>query len=445
MRSRMNPTRDSRGQRTLLPNITTGISRCCMSLYALARETPSSSATSAPRSKSDSLSDCRSRLICSPVTLLTSIVYHAIILFDGSLDVGKMIITSESIRPKLNTQLTKDGHRPISESEWKHAIDNGWLVGVCEGTKPLNDLVLEITQTRKNFGGAKSARVKAELTAPVERGASGARKHALSVLVALEAEKDSGVIELRNELLGGKLLEQPEIEGWIRKIAVSEPEPTGVATVELPDDAIVKPGQIEVNGVMACRNVSCDVLHFPDRNGTEVQKVGISARGKLAPLFRVSAQLAKQYRWRDVDAVAFILSGAVPLIEPAGCSFKRHESLPCLSRITLEVDIALSPAQVGMLYQKLRSRLLEGRYRNQTPKHAMLAAFTAQRDELTLEEQRRDWNKRYPRWRYQVVTNFGRDAKAARDRLLRPSNLDLEAMLKAEGAAENGKTKTRKR
>jgi hypothetical protein len=42
----------------------------------------------------------------------------------------------------------------------------------------------------------------------------------------------------------------------------------------------------------------------------------------------------------------------------------------------------------------------------------------------------RKWNAEYPRWRYELVTNFGRDSKKARDRLLAPSNLSPKALMR---------------
>ena len=53
-------------------------------------------------------------------------------------------------------------------------------------------------------------------------------------------------------------------------------------------------------------------------------------------------------------------------------------------------------------------------------------AFSALRPKNeTLAKKMRAWNRRYRRWKYTEVTNFGRDVLEARGRLLQPFKGDL--------------------
>ena len=122
-----------------------------------------------------------------------------------------------------------------------------------------------------------------------------------------------------------------------------------------------------------------------------------------------------------------VLTDELPPVEPAKWQLY-WSTIPCLSRITLTIDPALSPRQVESLYRRVRGQVLDGRYRNLTRKHALLAAFTTTLSGLKLSDQMSKWNARYRQWKYKAVTNFGRDAKTARDRLLTPSNISIQSL-----------------
>ena len=158
----------------------------------------------------------------------------------------------------------------------------------------------------------------------------------------------------------------------------------------------------------------------------------------LGELCALAALLSKAFTWSAAESTMFVLTDCPPLLATATRSLRRGNRYPCLSRIDLSIDPAMSPRQVEALYRDIRSQALAGRYRNLTQKHAILAAFTA-RNAGALSDQMQQWNREYSRWKYKSVTNFGRDSKAARDRLLKPTNLRLEAVL----GGIDGKTKTR--
>ena len=171
-----------------------------------------------------------------------------------------------------------------------------------------------------------------------------------------------------------------------------------------------------------------------------VRRFPIDRSGVLHRLERLAYKLSEDFRWSKAEAVAFILAGRVPFVHIATYRLSLSDP-PCMSRITLTLDPALSPRQVEGIYRNIRSRALSGRYRNISNKHAVLAAFAAEHEgETTLSAVMASWNKRYPRWRYKAVTNFGRDAKAARERLLYPTPFSLQAVLLG---GDSGKTKKR--
>ncbi len=61
------------------------------------------------------------------------------------------------------------------------------------------------------------------------------------------------------------------------------------------------------------------------------------------------------------------------------------------------------------------------KYRRLSEKHLRLVLFSLDRSpEEPLAQQMQGWNEAHPEWRYEHVTNFGRDRTQAQRRVLHP-------------------------
>ncbi len=124
----------------------------------------------------------------------------------------------------------------------------------------------------------------------------------------------------------------------------------------------------------------------------------------------------------------FVLTGEVPLASAMRVQENLNFPVQAASRIVMTIDPTLMPQEVAEEYKRVRQRFLgEGRrQRKMEEKHLRLAEFSAMRPkDETLAKKMRTWNRRYPRWKYTQVTNFGRDVLEARRRLLQPLKGDL--------------------
>ena len=333
------------------------------------------------------------------------------------------MINLEALRRRVDQALRREGRPTVTDQEWQYAQDQRWIED--EGDEDISAIVLNVVEARGIFGTDKRV-------APVklERGVSGSRRYALSLLLAQQARARTDVTSFREQHLGGTLLRLGEIREWVLQKATSDGMPTTWANdVLLPPES--KPEfddqgmlRIPINGAVQCMGFAIKYLSYPAPDHS-VSRVPVRVGGTLHILHQLASSLSQTFHWTEAEAAMLVLTDEVPPVEPA--KWQVHWSAtPCLSRITLTLDPALSPRQVESVYRRVRGEVLDGRYRNITTKHALLAAFTATLSSLKLREQMRKWNAKYRRWKYTVVTNFGRDATAARDRLLTPSNLNVK-------------------
>lgn len=114
------------------------------------------------------------------------------------------------------------------------------------------------------------------------------------------------------------------------------------------------------------------------------------------------------------------------------------------SRITLVIDPAVSPEHVAEFYQLIRKSdpyYAGAQVRPLAEKALLLAAFSSgTNDRETAMDQVRKWNVQHPEHAYEethpgTVSNFRRDMKQARERLLYPK-LGHEGTRNAQKAAD---------
>lgn len=336
------------------------------------------------------------------------------------------VITQTAVRRAVDRQLRSEGRPPVSDREWQFASEQRWITDE-EDAAP--EITVNVIEARKTFG----ADSRIELSRP-DRGAPRGRRDSLSLSIARLARTEGTVKDFRETLPNGKPLPFNDVEAWILGQAAADGPATQWAT-DVPLTASVNPElQTDHWGLMKSINPKgldrawisrWKLLSYakPDRT---VECVAIAHGGILEKLYDRAVTLSARYKWREIDAVMFLLTDDVPLVQISTMQI-HWADIPCLSRITLTIDPALPPSQVEEIYRRARHKLLEGRYRNISEKHVTLAAFSLTESGAKLSDQMVRWNQKYPQWRYQRVTNFCRDARVARQRLLSPTNISLGA------------------
>lgn len=231
-----------------------------------------------------------------------------------------------------------------------------------------------------------------------EHGQRAVRRRAIADVVAHLAASVSDVVRFRQTRLAGHLVGERDVVRWIDRQRGNDGAPSDLRLLPftLPED---------------------DGVHYQ-----------LIARGGVLDALRaIGQQLADAYGWSLVDGVMWVLTGRTPTIEDFTGVAMHRPSLPVLNRLVLTVDPALTPADVGREYQRLRRAEFRGRrFRNLSEKHVQLGAFVAQRPRADRGDDnlRQAWNGQCgrwakPRWKYHDDATFKRDCDVAHQRLLR--------------------------
>ncbi len=243
---------------------------------------------------------------------------------------------------------------------------------------------------------------------------------ALSRVLAALAGRDKTVLRFRQQVLGGRLLAPEETEHWITGQAACDGEPTVWLSLPLPPGVHPKPGEtLSLTVPLERYRVDVPILSYVVPGDRWVRRKPIAIDGVLGQLHQLSKSLSRRYGWHEAAATTFVLTGLVPRITAMQSSVYAHVAYPALQRITLQLDPVLTPAEVAVAYRTLRTRIVgKQQIRTQSPKHLALAVFAVEYPDGSLRERMAEWNRRYPKWRYNQVTNFGRDLRTALRRLL---------------------------
>jgi hypothetical protein len=178
--------------------------------------------------------------------------------------------------------------------------------------------------------------------------------------------------------------------------------------------------------------VPVDSLDYAIPGSNSVHRVSIGRDGTLRVTYELSKSLASVFRWQQAQATVFLLTDITPLltdrVEITPGPFTRLPwggllPLACLSRLTLTIDPLTTVREVEQIYAKLRKELLVRKPRAQDRRHLKLAVFAVKHPVLDAEAMR-EWDRKYPSWRYGRVSLFAQHARVARDRLLHNSAVD---------------------
>ncbi len=144
-----------------------------------------------------------------------------------------------------------------------------------------------------------------------------------------------------------------------------------------------------------------------------------SAGGVLEELRELSQRLARRFSWNPLQAVLFILTGAIPSVPLVRVTSERSASRPAFTRVVLDVDPTASPSLVAEQYRQHRKDIFPRRVRALSARHLKLAAFVARRaGAATWPELFEEWNRKHAKWKYQRRNIFKRDCVRARMRVL---------------------------
>jgi len=317
--------------------------------------------------------------------------------------------------------------RPIADAVWDHLVHGRWPDDVLEdraepeaAMERLVDEARRLTELQKSPPPPRPSRT--ELPAD-------ARGVALSKILAHEAEQLETVKEFRRQFLRGKTIKPASVPSWIRRRAQSEGDPT--VWVRHPRG---RKGPVQA---------STETLSYP--TGDDVaETVPIRLGGVLWRLRELADDLAKQFPWRPVQAVLFVLAGAVPLVSKARRTVEESGYYPVVvlseepveiedgatpdkagdyaatRRVWLELGPFLKPSEVAELYQKARAEIFgTGRDRVLTEKHARMGVFATRLNDgqHTWDAVMSEWNEQHPKESYRDARIFCRDARAAFERI----------------------------
>jgi len=376
---------------------------------------------------------------------------------------------------QLRHQLARELGHPPDGRIWKDIVNfhGSLLAKIEQGSAPFDRLEL-LYDSKEDTYGSRTRRPTSSgqaRTLPAD-----ARLATLTRIAAIYATREGGEVRrIRDNLLGGTLLQPEDVPAWLRaRAAEQEPQaqmditfsagdagewlPSGgerdwlrsfmqpataappriVSPVPLLWDreqcaawlegvaADIRGGRVEPpqHGQLAER------LHFwsggPDGFHRDFVPVGVA--GPLRRLKDVLVGLLTIIPWPDeADAVDFVLAGQMPRV-PRASMRAIYSHLPALSRLELTIDPRLSSRDVAAFYQRGRAEFIGGRDKPMQEKHLELALFCG--EQLTGEpkwrELRSEWNERFPDWRYDdddpMARRFARDARAAFKRVV---GLDL--------------------
>ncbi len=207
------------------------------------------------------------------------------------------------------------------------------------------------------------------------------------------------VQEFRERFLGGQLIAAEQIPGWVAaqlahegapavayvRVALQEEDVPPFAELPLSRSAQAYGEWLAQKAERVRRDPASELPagHADSPRalcygapGGRSEIVRIRSDGVLAELKAVADNLRAHFDgWLEEEAVAFILSGAIPPLDKLRAQTRRG-LYAAASRILLDVDPRTSAKEVAAFYNRLRLRWVKGRDRPMSAKHLALAVFT---------------------------------------------------------------------
>jgi hypothetical protein len=245
-------------------------------------------------------------------------------------------MANPELRDALDRELQRRGHGATTVTEWRWLRGEGteWLAGLT-----VSDLVDKITGRRARH---KSNRLPAEPgTIPTNLAKLAT---ALSLHLADLAEQRDDVHRFRAAHLDGHTIPVDDVGAWIERAARGV-RPSMYVTAAAPDGW--QPGDpIPTDAYGA----EVRVVDYPI--GRYRGSVPVRAGHVLDHLRVLADELAAAYAWQPGQASAFVLSGAVPVVQMI-----HNTAHPARALITLSVHPLLAPDQLTPMYAHRRDRI----------------------------------------------------------------------------------------
>ncbi len=344
----------------------------------------------------------------------------------------------------------------LSNAVWSNLQRYGFIEKFQQREISLNDLC---TQARFASDTRRDSLANHEAGGPVipkgghpktpDKDLRSLRRWALSLLLVQRARGDRLVIEFRKSVLSDALIEPEELEGWVQKRAEEDGEPTWWLT-DLPipsthsrafDNETLRTyadPPLEVSAENGAYGARFKQLKYAGPRTPWTQVALIAQGGVLEQLWNVANHLSTRFSWQESQAVGFVLTDGVPLVDHIRMTKSGTSPFTSLNRIAIHVDPTLTPKQVADHYRQTRDEIWGGRYRSPGEKHLRLVIFQAgTSQEKSWKDRMTEWNEEHsaPEWnRYTHESNFRRDCLKAVERVLKP---DYQSPIPADDAAQN--------
>jgi hypothetical protein len=261
------------------------------------------------------------------------------------------------------------------------------------------------------------------------KGRSAAFQLALSHWVADDADGDEDVSAFRKRHLpDGDVMPLDSIQQWIQQKVDEQSRNVYLVSLAVPTGwSRGDPMPAAGSGL----RYSAQTLEYlaPGKDGLRLRRVVVAPGGTLATLLDLATSLAAVHGWEVSQATTWLLTGISPLVGLIRITEKdppiRHGEWRAWSqRVVLTVHPAATPKEVADAYRTTRDGLGiaesygKRRIRSLSLKHLTLATFLAQR-EGTWQEKMAAWNREHGKLgTYSQPSNFRRDARLARTRVL---------------------------
>ena len=280
------------------------------------------------------------------------------------------------IRDALNQMLAEgtrgwgggDVGRPLTDDEWFLLEDGGTLAQFGNGTIVLETIRDQIVSMRRTYTRGRAPRLTAP-SAP-RRGNLQRRaihEQALAALFVVHLDRHPhdhcGVRAFRRDVLPGARV--ANVRAWLDTEVRRQGRPT------------IRAGRVSLV------SLRCD---------GDLLRRATRRKSRLDRLRHVSERLSDFYGWDPGDAALHVLDHTVPPVQAITGDIRLKWPLSARSKIIMTIDPATPPSDVAIGYGQLRQEHF-GRVRRLDAKHAALATFALQHEDLPIGEQLARWNQ----------------------------------------------------
>jgi len=332
--------------------------------------------------------------------------------------------TEQDISQALKAKL---GHEP-REDIWEELITDRYVAEAIQDGN-INGLLERYKLQEERYPRSRKRGGEIYIEPPDERLMYSSK------VLAWDASQEQPIIDFRQEVLGGKLLSPGQIGAWVEDLASREKAdsisyitvrlPKGIEVKQMPTEWLVEPPLvIERQKWLGLKKevLSYGVYSMTDKKWVP-SSIPVPEGGTLERLFNLSKYLGSRYSWGEAEATMFIVTGLTPLLPLAQSTPRWRRYAPIT--VTMELSLHLSPKKVAAIYGKVKKKVLSFYYpghkrdRPMSKKHLELAIFYHQHPGKKGAEMMPLWNKEHEEHKYDILTNFLRDARHAHDRLIR--------------------------